>query len=352
MNQTTKTMKILVCKRAWLIFHMAAVIILASSSVLFAQGGVGSTRGLPESSGGSSMLEGKIYLPSGQRAGHGITVKLEGIMIGTRTAITDGDGSFVFRSLPSADYVLVIDGGPEYAVLRQTVTIQGTAAGAIVGNHGQVYSYDLHLVPRGMVIDEQKLFAGVPKEAVADYKKAAQSAQAGNSKKAVEQLNAALAVYPNFTLALSDLGTQYLKLGEIAKLTETMETLLKLSPDDPRAHLNMGIALFNQKKFPEAEGHLRRAIELNNSGPTAHYYLGMTLVSVKKYEEATKELELAVSNGGENIALAHKYLGGLYMGSKNPKAADELEKYLKLDPKAADAERIKGTIKELRSKKP
>ena len=35
---------------------------------------------------------------------------------------------------------------------------------------------------------------------------------------------------------------------------------------------------------------------------------------------------------------------------KNKEAVDELEKYLKLDPKAADAERIKGTIKELRSK--
>ena len=35
---------------------------------------------------------------------------------------------------------------------------------------------------------------------------------------------------------------------------------------------------------------------------------------------------------------------------KKQQAADELEKYLKLDPKAADAERIKGTIKDLRSK--
>lgn len=346
-------MTILIGERAWrnwLIFQMAGVIILVGSSVLFAQGGVGSTRGLPDSSGGSSMLQGKIFLPSGERAGHGITVKLEGNMIGTRTAITDGDGSFVFRSLPSADYSLVVDAGVEYAVLRQTVTIQGTAGGAIVGNPGQVYSYDLHLVPKGGAVDEQKLFAGVPKEAVADYKKARQFAQSGNNKKAVEQLNAALAVYPNFPLALSDLGIQYLKQGEMAKLAETMETLLKLSPDDSRAHLNLGIALFNQKKFPEAEDHLRQAIKLNSPGPTGHYYLGMTLVSERKYADAQEELELAISNGGDNIALAHKYLGGLYMGSKNPKAADELEKYLKLDPKAADAERIKGTIKDLRSK--
>jgi Tfp pilus assembly protein PilF len=60
---------------------------------------------------------------------------------------------------------------------------------------------------------------------------------------------------------------------------------------------------------------------------------------------------LVILHGGENLALAHKYLGGVYMSThKNKEAADELEKYLKLDPKAADAERIRGTIKDLRSK--
>ena len=77
----------------------------------------------------------------------------------------------------------------------------------------------------------------------------------------------------------------------------------------------------------------------------------MTLVSSKQYQEAESELELAIKNGGDNLALAHRYLGGLYMSSKkNEQAAAELEKYLKLEPKAADADRIKDTIKQLRSK--
>jgi tetratricopeptide (TPR) repeat protein len=177
-----------------------------------------------------------------------------------------------------------------------------------------------------------------------------ESLRAGDRKKAVGELNSALAAYPNFALALRELGVQYLNLKEMDKLASTMEALLKLTPDDPRAHLNLGIALYNQKKFDGAETHLREAVRLAPTDSVAHYYLGMTLVSARKYGEAEKELELAIGNGGDNIALAHKYLGGLYMGSKNPKAADELEKYLKLDPKAADAERIKSTIKELRSK--
>jgi tetratricopeptide (TPR) repeat protein len=75
----------------------------------------------------------------------------------------------------------------------------------------------------------------------------------------------------------------------------------------------------------------------------------MTLIKLRKYDEAQKELELAISNGGENLAMAHRYLGGLYqVAHKNKEAADELEKFLKLDPKAADAETIRGMIDKLR----
>jgi tetratricopeptide (TPR) repeat protein len=75
------------------------------------------------------------------------------------------------------------------------------------------------------------------------------------------------------------------------------------------------------------------------------------MISTKRYPEAVPEFEAAIANGGENLALAHKYLGGLWMNTKPQEAADELDKYLKLDPKAPDADKIKGTIKELRSKK-
>nr|MBA2734600.1 hypothetical protein [Acidobacteriota bacterium] len=47
----------------------------------------------------------------------------------------------------------------------------------------------------------------------------------------------------------------------------------------------------------------------------------------------------------------HYYLGGIYWRKGDTKrAGDELEKYLQLAPKAHDAERIRATIKELRSK--
>ena len=332
--------------------HIAitALLLLVSSGGASAQG-VGSSRGLPDS-GGNHMIQGRVYLPSGRSAAQGIIVKLEGNVVGTRRGGTDPDGSFFFNSLPAAEYTIIVDAGAEYEVSRQSVVIYGGGGGAAgMGATNQKIMVDVHLTPKGSAVNEEKLFAGVPKEAVDNYKKGVQSARAGNNKKAVEQLNAALAIHPKFAPALSELGVQYLILKEINKVAESMEELLKLTPNDSHAHLNLGIALYNQKKFADAETHLREAIKLTSTDAVAHYYLGLTLVSIKKYAEAETELELTIKNGSNNFALAHKFLGGLYLSSGKPRqAADELEKYLKLDPKAADAERIKATIKDVRSK--
>jgi Tfp pilus assembly protein PilF len=331
------------------LFALIAILILFVPFTVHAQGGVGTSRGLPETSSGIHSIQGKIYLPSGQRAGAGISVRLEGNVLGSRRTSTDMDGSFIFHSLPAADYSIVIDGGAEYETVRESATIYGNTGNVGLSPTGQTIMLDIHLRPKGTPAAGS--FPGVPKPAVDSYKKGMEFVRSGDTKKAVEQFSNALATYPRFPEALYELGQQYMKLMQWEKARGTFEELIKLKPNESDPHANLGIALFNLKKPEDAEKELRESIKLNGKVATSHYYLGLTLVALKRYADAQAEFEATVVNGGENLPQAHKYLGGLYMSAhKNKEAADELEKYLKLDPKAADAERIRGTIKELRSK--
>ena len=85
--------------------------------------------------------------------------------------------------------------------------------------------------------------------------------------------------------------------------------------------------------------------------PTARMYLGITLAMQRKLPEAEKELVAAVKFNTAEVNLAHRYLGGVYIARREYKrAADELETYLKLAPKAADAAQIRATIVDLRNK--
>ena len=335
------TIRISSARRATRLLY-PVVLILGVALAVQAQG-VGSSRGLASGSG-INTIQGRIYFPSGDSiVGRTVKVTLESgtSFGGGKSTVTDQDGGFRFTSLEAGGYTVVVDGGKEYETYRETVSIDREASPG-----GRIIQVNIQLRPRADA--SNPAFAGVPQNALDFYQKGTAAAQKGNPKGAVEFLSKAVALSPNFTQALSELGMQYLKLGQMDKAAETFETLLKLKPSDSVAQQNLGIALFNQKKFEDAETHLRQALKLN--GPTAHYYLGLTLVSLKRYPDAQAELELAVKNGGENLALAHKYLGGLYMAAHRKKeAADELEKYLQLDPKAPEAEKIKTTIKELRN---
>jgi Carboxypeptidase regulatory-like domain/Tetratricopeptide repeat len=323
---------------------LTAALIVSSALVAKAQAPGSSRNGGLPSGEGNVMLQGRIYFPSGQTAsGRTIRVSLQSASAfgGGNTAVPDQDGVFHFNGLVPGDYTVVVDAGDEFERAQEPVGIYpGTS---------KVVQVTIQLKPK--ISSSNPLFAGVPSNALKLYEKGMAAVKKNDSKAAVESLSAAVAAHPTFAVALSDLATQYMLLKQWDKAGETYDALIKLKPNDAAAHLNYGIVAFNQKKMEDSESHLRKAIELKSAGPSAHYYLGLIMISTKRYAEAVPEFEAAVANGGENLALAHKYLGGLWMNTKPQEAADELDKYLKLDPKAPDADKIKGTIKELRSKK-
>jgi uncharacterized protein HemY len=71
-----------------------------------------------------------------------------------------------------------------------------------------------------------------------------------------------------------------------------------------------------------------------------HTFFSITITLVTLLFSLSAEFETSIKNGGEKLALVHKYLGGVYWrNSRYRQAADELEKYVTLEPKAPDAKK-------------
>jgi len=329
------------------------LLLLISCAVAFAQGGVGSTRGLPDANDGIHTIKGRVYFPFEPKEGKRIRVVLRSADTTDQSTTTDEDGAFAFNRVRSGNYTVTIEGGKEFDNAVENASIDRAAS---VG--GRIINLAITLRPKGTA----DAFSKIPRAARDLYSKGMEAAAKGDSKKAAEHLSGAVSAYPDFQQALSELGAQYLRLGQADKAAESLQAALKLSPNDIAIRLNYGIALLNQKKFNEAEMELRQVLTKNVAIPTAHMYLGIALLNlsrdektkqfdVAKYTEAQKELEAAASTGKDEVAQAHRYLGGIYWGNKEYKrAADEFETYLKLAPKAPDAEKLRAAIKDLRSK--
>jgi Tfp pilus assembly protein PilF len=320
-----------------------------------AGGGVDST-----GTGGRHSISGRLVFPSGQRADARLKVKLESQTNGDLTVLADGNGSFMFRSLQAGSYTVVVDGGDFFETVRESIYIDPPVVdprtNVSVGPLSRPYTVQIYLRPKqeGAQMKAGVLnaaLASVPKPAVELYEKGLAAAQRGETDKAIDDLKRAVGLYPNFGLALNELGVLYLRKGELDKAAEALVKVLQISPEAAEPSLNYGIVLLQQKKFAEAEKQLREALRKNEHAYTAHLYFGITLIYVKNYTEAETELRKAIAIGGPKASQAHYYLGGLYWQTgKHQQAADELEAFLKLEPKAANADKLRNTIKELRNK--
>lgn len=337
-------------------FALWFMLLAVCSAPVYSQSGIESL-----GTGGKHTIQGRIYFPSGRRADTSVKVRLESPAVGELSVFTDRNGSFVFKNLTGGSYTVFIEGTDDYETVRESVYIDETTirttGGRISVSAPRIYSVPVYLMPKRTVSRGAKpgvinaALANAPKPAAELYTSAQEALRAGNVPKAIEQLRAAVSIYPEFALAHGDLGILYLKQGQIDRAIESLRTSIKLSPEAFMPRLSYGIALLEKKAFAEAEAELREAVKRNDSAAMAHLYLGITLISLQRYEESEKELMRAVTLDNEQMSLAHYYLGGIYWRKKDYKrAADELETYLKLVPKAPNAEKIRATVKELRSK--
>ncbi|HKC62362.1 MAG TPA: tetratricopeptide repeat protein, partial [Pyrinomonadaceae bacterium] len=325
-------------------YLLQAILIILSLLIpfayVYAQGGVDNM-----GTGGKHKIQGRIYFPSGRRSdATAVKVTLDSSSSESLSVIADLNGSFTFNSIAPGSYTVTVDAGKDYEIARESVYVEGTVKSRTLSSAdieradvARIFNVIINLrlkaggdagtTTSGVL---NAALANAPKQAVDFYQQALESANAGDSKKAIEQLKAAVSLYPEFALALNEMGVQYLKIGQPDKAIEPLSSSLKIKPDEFVPRLNYGIALLEKKETVEAETQLRMALKKNDASSTAHMYLGLALLQLSndartkrydasRYAEAQKELERAISLGKNEVAMAHRYLGGIYWGNREYK---------------------------------
>jgi tetratricopeptide (TPR) repeat protein len=304
--------------------------------------------------GGRYVIQGTLLFPSGQRVDRPMKVRLYTATRGEVMTMTDTNGRFLFRRLSPGSYTILIDGDKDYEnVNEQTNIIQVRGAGTI--STEEIIPVQIRLKYKtGESIKPEVVhadLANVPKPALELYNGALKLAQEGKNKAAIEKLNQAITAHPKFMLAFNELGVQYQKVGELEKANDALQSALKISPNSFAPLVNHGIVLVRLKKYAEAEVDLRAALKENDQSAIAHFYLGRALAYLGAFDDAEKELNTAITLGGEQMKEAHRYLGAIYHArGDTARAIAQLETYLKVAPKAEDADAVRQLIRQLKEK--
>ena len=296
--------------------------------------------------GGANIISGMAVSSNGQRIARRVSIRLRTMTKGDRISTTDEKGSFVFYGVPPGEYLLVIDKEQDFEPFTQTVTVIQPR-----GMPPQTYYLSIRLELKGKAETRTGVlnaeFANVPPRARASYDKAQQLAQAGDNRAATEELKKAISEHPGFMLAFNELGVQYLKLGEFDKAEEALAKAMKLAPDSPTPLLTHGILLTVMGKFNLAVTELEAALKQKEQSASGHLYLGQALANLGRFDQAEVHLARAVALGGDDVKDAHRFLGAIYLQrGDRERGVAEFETYLKLAPKAKDAEQIRQIVKQ------
>ncbi len=271
---------------------------------------------------------------------------------------TDGSGRYIFRGVPQGEYKIKVLPGPT-SFLEQVQDVSIVNFSRSTGGVRTVSAADnvqldfyLKVNERAALFPAEAIFVqDVPESAKKVYDQAVDELNNKKEEVGLANLRKAIGIYPDYYQAINRLGSEYVRRGH----NEAAAILLTRAVEiNPRGHMSLyalGLAQYNLKMTKAAIDSLRRSISLNSNSVNSHLWLGIALRQNGDLREAEISLKRAKDLGKNNMPDAIWHLALVYNQQKRYReAADELELFLKVQPKTRDVEMIKKLIIQLRSK--
>ncbi len=157
----------------------------------------------------------------------------------------------------------------------------------------------------------------------------------GLYEEAIQELEKALSIDPNFTLARNNLEIILKKSGKLDTRVKELAHHIEVEPFDELKTLELADTYRKLNRYSQAIIYYRKVLDFNPGSYEAHFGLGITLKSLGKYDDALEEikksLEIKISPEG------YRLLGEIYF---NKGAIDlairNFQESIMLDPGSAE----------------
>jgi tetratricopeptide (TPR) repeat protein len=149
----------------------------------------------------------------------------------------------------------------------------------------------------------------------------------GQSQTAVNALQKAIELNPFYAEAYNQLGFVYVGRAEYEKAVAAFEKSIAQNPNDAIPYYNLGCVQVRLEQFEVAVEALKRAVELQPLNVEARINLGFANSRLKKYAAAIEQIREAVRLQPDDVE-AQFFLGSLYALNGDKQSALAQQKLL------------------------
>jgi tetratricopeptide (TPR) repeat protein len=291
-------------------------------------------------------------------------------IIGFAYANTSGEFFFQKSGITVVSSVYVVVNLEGYAPYRERVINSGPGPGAFDATLSiflePAKTFDEAQGGNAPVVDANPPRTKIPGKAIDEYEKAMKEAANGNPAKAVEGLQRAVKIAPDFYDAQQSLGIQYTALQRFQEAEDALVRARNLSPNSGSPLINLGALYFKRGQVQSDAGHSEEAAALYSKAvgflneavrkfPSSAAYsnLGAALYKIGEYERArislNRALEIDDNEDSASLVLINVYV----KLARYDDALEEIGRYLARNPNSpqrASLESIQTQIQKLLKK--
>lgn len=185
----------------------------------------------------------------------------------------------------------------------------------------------------------------VPDKARKEVDKANEAMAEQNYKKALEHLNKAIALAPQYATAFNNLGVLYARMNDLPHEEEALKKAVTADDHFAPALVNYGKLSMQQKNFPQAETLLEKAAGVEPSNVETLMLLADTQYMNRHFDAAISSAQQAHTASHEHASFVHYIAARAYQQENHQQQAlAEFEMFLKEEPKGPRADHVRGDI--------
>ena len=298
-------------------------------------------------------IRGKLIFSTVNAPDERIEVNLEQRFQRIQTTFTDSLGQFSFRNVSPGAYIVSVRFSG-YEDVNQQVEIYSNMTSTNV----TVQMQPIYQVKRTStafegddpdVVDVKQLTKTYPKKALQEYEKALEQNRKGDRTRAIQHLEEAVKIAPDFYHAHNNLGVAYLALQRFRDAEKQYRIAKELNPSAQQPLVNLAILFITESDSRRSEGRdvygkllddamdsLDAAIKIRPGSATAHFYLGTAYYKSEFYKEAEQSLKKACELDS-SMSVARLMLVNVYLKQKRwNDLVEQLDIFIKQNPNAKE----------------